>query len=55
MEEKIVNGERVVVVKDADEFLAAISGAVDKGEFEIDAPPGLAESLGFTDVAPKGA
>lgn len=48
-------GELVVRVENADEFLAAISEAEEKGEFEIDAPPGLAESLGFTDFAPDGA
>ena len=31
-------GERVIRVENADEFLAAISGAEEKGEFAIDAP-----------------
>ena len=55
MEERIEDGERVVTVKNEDEFLTAISGAVEKGEFEIEAPDGVAESLGFTDIAPEDA
>ncbi len=43
MEEKIVNGE-LVVVENAEE-----------GEFIIDASPGLAEALGFDDPEPEDA
>lgn len=48
-------GERVVKVENAEEFLAAVWRPDDEGEYLIDAPEGMAESLGFTDIAPLDA
>ena len=46
-------GERVIRVENADEFWQAYEKG--EGEFLIDAPDGVAESLGFSDVAPDDA
>ena len=46
-------GERVVKVENAEEFWH-VYDHVD-GEFLIDAPEGVAESLGFTDPEPDDA
>ena len=53
MEERIENGERIIRVENADEFWQVYEEG--EGEFLIDAPDGIAESLGFTDVAPADA
>ena len=45
--------ERVICVENAEEFLAAAFCPVEEGEFLIEAPPGVGESLGFTDPEPR--
>ena len=48
-------GERVIRVENAGEFLAVAFCPEEEGEFLIDAPEGMAKSLGFTDIAPVDA
>ena len=46
-------GERVIRVENADEFWQVYEKG--EGEFLIDAPAGVAESLGFDDPEPEDA
>ena len=48
---EIMNGQRVVEVENADEFLAALTHRLDVDGLAIEAPPGVGESLGFDNEA----
>ena len=53
MEERIVNGERVIHVVTEEEFCQVYEEG--QGRFLIDAPDGMAERLGFDDPEPRDA
>ena len=53
MQEKIVNGERIVTVETEEEFWQVYEEG--QGKFLIEAPDGMAERLGFTDPEPRDA
>ena len=55
MEERTVNEELIVTVRTEEEFLAALTHWPEVDGLAIEAPEGLAQSLGFDAAAPEDA